>query len=45
MGRRQVWVDLEVEFKRDERVMRFLTVSMDKHHVAFAEKTRNAAKA
>lgn len=37
--------DLEVEFKRDERVMRFLTVSMDKHHVAFAEKTRNAAKA
>lgn len=35
---------LEVEFKRDERIMRFLTVKMDKHHVAFAEKTRSAAK-
>ena len=31
---------LETEFKRDERVMRFLTVKMDKHHVDFAEKTR-----
>ena len=36
---------LEVEFKRDERVMRFLTVKMEKHHIAFAEKTRAAAKA
>lgn len=35
---------LEVEFKRDERVMRFLTVKMDKDHVAFAEKTRRLAK-
>ena len=31
---------LEVEFKRDERVIRFLTVKMEKDHVAFAEKTR-----
>ena len=31
---------LEIEFKRDERVLRFLTVKMDKHHIAFAEKTR-----
>ena len=34
---------LETEFKRDERVMRFLSVRMDKHHIAFAEKTRNAS--
>ena len=36
---------LEVAFKRDERIMRFLTVRMDKDHIAFAEKTRNAATA
>ena len=35
---------LEVEFKRDERIMRFLTVKMEKDHIAFAEKTRNQAK-
>ena len=28
---------LETEFRRDERVIRFLTVAMDKHHIAFAE--------
>ena len=32
--------ELEVTFKRDERVMRFLTVKMDKDHLAFAEKRR-----
>jgi small subunit ribosomal protein S6 len=32
--------DLEVTFKRDERVMRFLTVKMDKDHLAWAEKRR-----
>ncbi len=31
---------LEIEFKRDERVIRFLTVKMDKHHIEFAEKRR-----
>ncbi|MCC7333215.1 MAG: 30S ribosomal protein S6 [Flavobacteriales bacterium] len=38
---------LEVELKRDERIMRFLTVSMDKHAIAFAESrpARKAAKA
>ena len=35
---------LETMFRRDERVIRFLTVKMDKHHVAFAEKMRNRAK-
>ena len=32
--------DLEVTFKRDERVIRFLTVKMDKDHLAWAEKRR-----
>jgi len=32
--------DLEISFKRDERVMRFLTVKMDTDHVAYAEKRR-----
>ena len=32
--------ELEVEFKRDERVMRFLTVKMEKDHLAYAEKRR-----
>ncbi|MFP5471403.1 MAG: 30S ribosomal protein S6 [Bacteroidia bacterium] len=31
---------LEIEYKRDERVMRFLTVRMDKDHVIFAESRR-----
>lgn len=34
---------LEVEYKRDERVMRFLTVALDKHALAFAEKKRSGA--
>ena len=33
--------NLEVEFKRDERVIRFLTVKMDKHAVEYAEKRKN----
>lgn len=32
--------DLEISFKRDERVMRFLTVKMDVDHKAYAEKRR-----
>ncbi len=32
---------LEVEFRRDERIMRFLTVKLDKHAIAWAEKRRN----
>ena len=34
---------LEVEFKRDERVLRFLTVALDKHAVAYSEKKRSGA--
>ena len=39
---------METEFRRDERIIRFLTTKMDKHHVAYAESRRNkksAAKA
>ena len=32
---------LEVEFTRDETVMRYLTVTLDKHAIAWAEKRRN----
>jgi small subunit ribosomal protein S6 len=36
---------LELEYKRDERVMRFLTVALDKHAVTYNEKKRkNAAQ-
>ncbi len=35
---------LETEYRRDERIIRFLTVVMDKHHLAFAERRRNKAK-
>ena len=35
---------LEVEFRRDERIMRYLTVSLDKHAIAWAEKRRNRNK-
>lgn len=34
---------LEVEYKRDERVLRFLTVSLDKHAVAYNDKKRSGA--
>lgn len=34
--------DYEVAFKRDERVLRFLTVKLDKHAKAYADKRRNA---
>ena len=34
----------ETEFRRDERVMRFLTVKLDKHAIAWAEKRRTKLK-
>jgi small subunit ribosomal protein S6 len=37
--------ELEVLYKRDERLLRFLTVALDKHAVAYSEKRRNKAKA
>jgi small subunit ribosomal protein S6 len=38
-----VVADYELMMKRDERVLRFLTVKMDADHVAYAEKRRAKA--
>ncbi len=35
---------LELEFRRDERMMRYLTVKLDKHAIAWAEKRRKRNK-
>ena len=35
----------EVAFKRDERILRFLTIKLDKHALAYAEKRRANRKA
>jgi small subunit ribosomal protein S6 len=43
-GEGEVINTLEVEFRRDERVMRFLTVKLDKHALAWAEKRRKKVK-
>ena len=34
---------LEVELRRDERVLRFLTIALDKHAVAYNDKKRSGA--
>lgn len=34
---------LEIEFKRDERILRFMTVALDKHAVEYSEKRRKGA--
>jgi small subunit ribosomal protein S6 len=36
--------DIELAFKRDERIIRFLTVKLDKHAVAYNEKKRRKAQ-
>ena len=38
-------IAFETEFRRDERVMRFLTVSLDKHAISWAERRRAKLKA
>lgn len=37
--------DWEVTFKRDERILRFITVVFDKHMLAYSEKKRAKSKA
>jgi len=39
-----VIADLEVQFKRDERILRFLTVKLDKHAIAYNERRRKKKK-
>jgi len=36
--------DVELAFKRDERIIRFLTVKLDKHAIAYNEKKRKKAQ-
>jgi len=35
---------LEIEYRRDERIMRFLTVALDKYAVEYSEKRRRGFK-
>ena len=37
----QVIAKLETQYRRDERILRYLTVALDKDAVAYAEKRRN----
>ncbi|MGB5647340.1 30S ribosomal protein S6 [Muriicola sp.] len=41
----EVIAPYEQEFRRDERIMRFLTVKLDKHAIEWAEKRRTRQKA
>ena len=34
---------LELQYKRDERIMRFLTIALNKHAIAYNEKKRSGA--
>ena len=36
----QLIASLETQYRRDERIIRFLTFAMDKHAIAYAEKRR-----
>ncbi len=36
---------LETEYKRDERIMRFLTIALDKHAILYNENKRKNAEA
>ena len=40
----EVVTPYEQEFRRDERVMRFLTVKLDKHAISWAERRRTRNK-
>ncbi len=40
----QLIAKLELQLKRDERVLRFLTVKLDKHAIAYNEKKRRLKK-
>jgi len=36
--------ELELAYKRDERLLRYMTVALDKHAIAYSEKRRNKFK-
>jgi small subunit ribosomal protein S6 len=37
--------ELEITYRRDERVLRFLTIKMEKEHIIYAEKRRSKKEA
>jgi small subunit ribosomal protein S6 len=39
----EVVAALELEYRRDEKIMRFLSVSLDKYAIAYGERRRNGA--
>jgi len=43
-GEGKVIADLELAFKRDERLLRYMTVALDKHAIAYSEKRKNKSK-
>ena len=43
-GPGKVISEMEVIFKRDERILRFLTVKLDKHAIAYIVKRRSKSK-
>ena len=43
-GPGKVISEMEVLFKRDERILRFLTVKLDKHAIAYSVKRRSKSK-
>jgi small subunit ribosomal protein S6 len=43
-GEGKIVSDMELVFKRDERILRFLTVALDKHAVAYSEKRKALGK-
>ena len=40
----EILLPFETEFRRDERIMRFLTISLDKHAISWAERRRAKLK-
>ena len=40
----EIITEFELEFRRDERVMRYLTVKLDKHAISWAERRRQKLK-
>ena len=40
-----VVAEFELQYRRDEKIMRYLTVTLDKHAIAYSEKRRNLRKA
>jgi ribosomal protein S6 len=36
--------EFELQYRRDERIMRYLTVALDKHAIAYSEKRRSLKK-